>query len=152
MAVGCFLKFKKYILDKNQERIVYRFISHNERMLMEKHNISQMGRVWEKEFGGNSHKYKKDTKYLHFFDDINDAMILYNELGYNRDYFCTYSIPIKLLKKYKGKGYYSNRGYDIFDTVKEYAIPSVEYNQKWLLSIKTINEFLSEEHSRINNI
>lgn len=141
---------KPSFLNKNQNKIVYRFISESERIAMEKQNVQNLGEIWGKESSGNNHKYKKNTRYIHFINNKEDALIIYKELGSIKDYFCTYSIPQKILRKYAGKGFYMTSGYNFYETVKEYAIPTEEFNPEWLVSIKTINEFLNEEHLTTN--
>ena len=140
-----FLKLKEYFLNKNtQNKIVYRFISKSEKQAIDNQDIENLGGSWNKKNYANTHRYQKNTKYLHFIDNRKDAMIVYNELGFKRDYFCAYSIPVKILRKYRGKGHYS-RGYEFYDTIKEYAIPSDQFDPQWLISTKTIEEFLDEE-------
>jgi hypothetical protein len=75
---------------------------------------------------------------------------LYKELGFGKQYFCTYSIPSNILRKHMGKGLYIPSGYDLSYTVKEYAIPSEEFNPNWLISTQTIQDFLIEESMKMN--
>jgi hypothetical protein len=78
-------------------------------------------------------------------------MTIYKELSCIKDYYCTYSIPQKILKKYAGKGFYMTSGYTFYETIKEYAIPITEFNPEWIVTIKTINDFLNKEYSILNN-
>jgi len=145
-----FISLNKSFSNKNQNKIVYRFISESERISIEKKDIQNLGEIWEKQSSGNNHKYEKNTRYIHFIDNKKDAMIIYKELGSIKDYLCAYSIPKKILRKYQGKGFYMTKGYTFYETVKEYAIPTKEFNPEWLISTKTISEFLNEESSGLN--
>ena len=137
-----FAKIKEYLLSKQQDKLVYRFISEREKRAIEANDLSKIGRTWNSNTFGNNHKYKQNTRYIHFFDNKNDAKLLYKELGFSKEYLCTYSIPAKILKKHQGNGYYMVKGYEIVDTVKEYAIPSDEFDLKWVDSIMPITDFV----------
>lgn len=135
-------KIKEYLLNKQGNQRVYRFISEREKRAMAANDLSKIGRTWDSKTICNNHRYKKNTRYIHFFDNEKDAKLLYKELGFSKAYLCTYSIPKKILKQHTGKGYYMVKGYDIVDTVKEYAIPSDEFDLNWVESIIPITDFV----------
>jgi len=137
-------QIKNYLFHKNQNKLVYRLISEREKKAIENNDLSQLGVEWRSLNSGNTHKYKKGLRYIHFLDKKSDALTLYRELSKNKQYFCTYSIPTKTLRKYAGKGFYMAKGYEQYSTVKEYAIPSEEFNSDWLISTTPISEFLQE--------
>ena len=147
-----FITLKQYFLNKQkhkqknleQHTTVFRLISEREKQAIEMHDISKLGCFYKKSIC-NNHKYKKNIKYIHFFDNKNDARLLHNELGSSKAYLCTCAIPINILKKYLGKGYYTMRGYyDTIDTIKEYAIPTSDFDFEWIKSITPIKDFLKE--------
>ena len=133
---NAFLKFKNYLLGKDKNKLVYRFISEREKKAFDSKDLSQIGTFWYDLNGGSTHNYKKGKRYIHLFDKKKDAMTLHLEVGGSKQYFCTYSIPKKILKKYTGKGFYMVRGYENYSTIKEYAIPSDEFDFNWLVSIE----------------
>ena len=70
----------------------------------------------------NNHKYKKDTKYLHFFAQESDILYLNN---LKNKYLCTYNIPDELAAQHKGEAYYLDiLNFKRIENVIEYAIPS----------------------------
>ena len=142
-----FSKLKSYLFDKKQNKIVYRFVTEQEKVALENNDISKLGGLWHNLKAGNTHRYKKGVKYMHFFDKKEDAITIYREFGKAKQYFCTYSIPNKILRKYVGKGFYIPIGYDDYTTIKEYAIPSAEFDTSWIVSINPTNEFLKEASS-----
>lgn len=139
-----FSKLKSHLIAKNSNKLVYRFVSEREKKAIENNDLSQIGIIWHDKNAGNTHKYKEGTKYIHLLDNIKDSITLYREFGKNKQYFCTYSIPKRILKKYAGKGFYIPVGYETFNTVKEYAIPIEEFDINWLVSTTPINEFLQD--------
>lgn len=142
---GIFEKIKKH-LTEDKLKTVYRFVSERERKAIEDGDISGIGTTWEKNSGRSTHKYKKGVRYVHFLDNKKDAIDVYNELKRTKRYLCTYSIPTSVLKKYAGKGFYPPHGYNIsFTEIKEYAIPSEEYNPDWLQSMILVDEKSKEE-------
>ena len=142
---GIFEKIKAH-LTEDKIKTVYRFISEREKAAIEANDMSGIGSAWEKNNRRSSHKYKNGVRYVHFLDSKKDAMDIYNELKRSKRYLCTYNIPASVLKKYSGKGFYPPHGYDFSHTeIKEYAVPSTEYNPDWLVSMISTSEFLKDE-------
>ena len=83
----------------------------------------------------NSHKYKNDEKYLHFFkrpQAMQMIKYLYKNIEGNF-YFCTFNIPITQLILHHGQGYYPTSGYEEdVHTESEFAIHVDKFNPDWL--------------------
>ena len=127
-------------------KIVYRFISERERLAIERKDMLGIGGFWAKGDNRSSHRYKTGERYIHFFDDKKCASDVFNALKGTKKYFCEYSVPISVLKKHVGRGYYPPHGYDnLFAQIKEYAIPIGEYDEEWLVSIVGVEEFFDVE-------
>ncbi|MBE5738585.1 MAG: hypothetical protein E7354_02540 [Clostridiales bacterium] len=142
---GVFERIKEH-LNRERMKTVYRFISERERQALENSDISQIGSLWQSNDGRSNHKYRENTRYIHFVDSIQDANDIYNALKDSKAYLCSYSIPTSVLKKYVGKGYYPPHGYDYsYTEIKEYAIPSEEFDFSWLISIQSVEEFLNKK-------
>ncbi len=142
-------KIKSHLSGEKQ-RTVYRFISAREKTALEEGRYSDIGTTWQKAKGRSTHKYKqKDVRYLHFLDNKTDARYLLYHLKSGKSHICTYTIPTKILSKYSGTGYYPPHGYDdLYTPIKEYAIPTTEYDPTWLVSMETIDSFLEEERQK----
>ena len=78
---------KQYILNKSKNKIVYRFISEEEKKAIENQNFEKIGQIWANQSAGNNHKYKKNIRYIHFIENKKDAKTIYKELGSIKDYF-----------------------------------------------------------------
>ncbi len=142
---GIFEKIKKH-LTEDKLKTVYRFVSERERKAIETGDISGIGSTWEQDSRRNTHKYVEGVRYVHFIDSKKDTQDIFNELKRSKVYLCTYRIPTSILKKYAGKGFYPPHGYDnSYTEIKEYAIPSEEYNPDWLQTMTLVNEKLHEE-------
>ncbi len=98
----------------------------------------------------NSHNYKENTKYLHFFKSKTDLLYLNTSKGM---YICIYDIPTEILTKYHGFGKY-NSYFEIacsddktinLVSVEEYAIPSNIIKFKHLKIIAEIIEYADIE-------
>lgn len=120
---------------------VYRFLSEIELKNILLGNISELGSVYNNNDYGisNSHKYKNDIKYLHFFKQLKS--IKYISSLYKHDkgkfYICEFNIPLSTLLKYRGKGYYDVGGMDYISVPEiEYAIPVKLVKKEWLLDYK----------------
>ena len=145
---GVFEKIKAY-LTEDKPKTVYRFVSERERKAIEENDIDSIGSTWETDKRRNTHKYIEGVRYVHFVDRRKDAMDVYRELRRSKKYLCTYSIPSSILKKYAGKGFYPPHGYDFSHTeIKEYAIPSNEYNPNWLQSMVLVDDKVKDEMSK----
>lgn len=147
---GVFEKIKAHLMDKTQKGIktktVYRFVSEREKKAIEENDLESIGSTWETDRRRNTHKYKEGVRYVHFVDGKKDALDVYHELRRSKKYLCTYDIPTDILKRYSGKGFYPPHGYNVSHTeIKEYAIPSSEYNPEWLQTMVLVDDKVKDE-------
>ena len=122
---------------------VYRILSSNELKYILDEKTHLLGASCENFPIYNTHIYNKNKKYMHFFLKQKSLNYFYNLPNYN--YECTFNIPISILIRHKGYGFYpsknesENRGYDsISKKVCEFAIPAEMFNSKWLVSYKKV--------------
>ena len=93
----------------------------------------------------NNHKYEKNKKYMHFF--LRKKSCKYLPTQNNKDLFlCTFNIPLKVLWKHIGKGYYPSlnkklsHGYNpVIVTLYEFALDSSLFKASWLVEFKKLN-------------
>ncbi len=90
----------------------------------------------------NNHRYKRDTKYMHFFESIYDIFYAY----WDFTYLCVYEIPDNIALKYKGLGYY----YDLINfkelkSINEYAIDIKDMCLDYLKEIYNVSEIDFDE-------
>ena len=91
----------------------------------------------------NNHSYNKDTKYLHFF--LNLDSILYLRTLKDR-YLCIYDIDDNILNKNEGLGYYLNYiSYSTLDEVIEFRLENKEINFDYLKQVYYINKYIDYE-------
>lgn len=115
--------------------LVYRYMCEEEYNNIMKLNFEEVGGVYEPKGASNTFRYKRDERYLHFYKDPDDMKIMQN--FYFKDgkeyYFCSFEVPLPMLLKRMGKGYYESSGYD-YDYIekREYSIPVSEFNPKWI--------------------
>jgi len=93
----------------------------------------------------NTHKYKENTRYLHFFLNLKEGVqyLLINE----GTYICKYDIPDEILKQCEGFGYYVDMNNYYRQEMIEYAIESKRIKFDYLKQVIYISEYI--EPSRI---
>ena len=91
----------------------------------------------------NSHLYKENQKYLHFFPKFDDLLYLNTTEG---NYICTYDIPDDILRARKGIGKYVDfvRFMHLID-VEEYAVETSALSINHLLCVFKIDKFIDYE-------
>ena len=97
----------------------------------------------------NTHKYKLDKLYLHFFK--NKDSIFYLDTSEDR-FICTYDIPEDILETGMGIGkylYYFNFSHLL--NVCEYAIESSLISFDYLLKVERINKYVDIEDYMYDN-
>jgi len=131
--------------------IVYRICSKDEiEMIFRDKLFHNIGNFFEINKNTNTHLYKNNKKYIHFFKDFNSIFYL----DTTPDMFiCTYDIPNYLLGKHYGEGFYL----DCFNCrslqkVSEYAIENEFINFNYLLKIDKILEFIDIEDYMYSDI
>lgn len=91
----------------------------------------------------NTHNYKENTRYLHFFNNLNTSVSYLNiEKGM---YICKYDIPEDILKEAEGLGYYIDILNYNHNEVIEYAIESSKIKFDYLKQIIFITEYVSPQ-------
>lgn len=120
--------------------IVYRYLGEDELKKILSENTESLGNSFQtnkdKQLNKNTHHYKPDEKYMHFFKKETSMQMmsyLYRKANGNF-YFCSFDIPIKALLFHSGKGFYISSGYDGPDSLKEYAIPVSQFKPEYLES------------------
>ncbi len=124
--------------------IVYRICRKKEfERIMNNKSFANIGSICTENPKINSHKYKNNEKYLHFFKSYDSVFYLYVTTD---NYICTYDIPNELLKKNMGVGYYLDRIYmEKLESVAEYAIPSREIQFSYLQRVDKVKNYIDFE-------
>ena len=102
---------------------VYRLLTEEELSKWESHDLS-MGSLYS-ECRENSHHYIENTKYVHFFKNIEDAPTILSILNNDVTILCQFDIDEDILKEFEGEGTYYECGCADYGItyVTEYAIP-----------------------------
>ncbi len=124
--------------------IVYRICKEEEiEHILNDKNFKNIGKTFKPNQAINTHLYKTNKNYIHFFKNI-DSIFYLNT--YANIYICTYCIPDNLLEEHYGIGYYLDRtNFNTLEKVPEYAIENefIHFNQ--LLKIERIKEYIDIE-------
>jgi len=118
---------------------LYRYLTEEELNDIKANNIENIGSFYNsKNYKKiNTHHYKKDVRYLHFYFDKKEIARI-DSLGFKGSsvcYICEFEIPFYVIFKYIGIGYYESHGYQIdTDSVFEVALPVKKFKQKYLTS------------------
>ena len=88
--------------------------------ILKEKSLDNIGSICTIDKKKNTHDYKEGVKYLHFYHDYGD--VFYSD-SKDRNYICTYDIPIEILKPREGVGYYLDRElFRTWEKVPEYAV------------------------------
>ncbi|MBR5012502.1 MAG: hypothetical protein IKY15_01040 [Clostridia bacterium] len=123
---------------------VYRLCRKEEIIsILKNQNFDGVGQECIQDETINTHKYKNDKKYLHFFPKFDDLLYLNTTEGH---YICTYDIPDSILDKTKGIGKYVDfiKFMNLVD-IEEYAIETSSLDIKNILSVFRIEKFIDYE-------
>ena len=116
---------------------VFRLCRQDEiKKILTQKSFADVGQIYQNNHELNSHNYRANVKYLHFFKNKIDLLYLNTTAG---RFICTYDIPEKLLNESAGQGKYKD--YIAFKTlcqVDEYAIPVNNLKYEHLLAVKQI--------------
>lgn len=119
---------------------VYRYLSQDELVAICSGRVDKLGSTFDKKQckkrNQNNHRYKPNTRYLHFFKDKSSLEYIRRErLSDDKTgtyFFCSFNIPNTILFFHRGHGNYDGN-YDIpFYSVTEYAIPVDTFDPHWL--------------------
>ena len=123
--------------------IVYRVCKEEEyyQILCDKEFIN-IGRYFNNEETKtmNTHNYKENTRYLHFFRDLNTSISYLAVV--EGTYVCKYDIPDEILKQSEGLGYYIDVQNYNHHEVFEYAVESNKIVFDYLKQVIYINEYV----------
>ena len=124
--------------------LLYRLCKEEEiSKILKLQKITAVGRYCHNTHKLNTHVYKKDKKYLHFF--LEEYEII--NLNPKKDnYICTYDIPEDIVNEHLGFGYYrSIFNLEDLTKIKECAIPIDLIHFSNLLKIEKIKEYIDIE-------
>lgn len=121
--------------------LVYRICKKDEiDMIFNDRNFKNVGKVCKINDNINTHVYKNNKKYIHFFKN-KDSIFYLNTT--KEMYVCTYDIPIYLLETHYGVGFYLDKfNFRNLEKVSEYAIENESISFNYLLRIEKILEYI----------
>ena len=120
--------------------LVYRVCHKDEyEVIFKEHSLINIGNTYSHlNPAVNTHQYKPDVRYIHFFEKLMDITYWYS---YEGNYVCTYDIPDDLLKNYRGIGYYNEQiKFRTQNKVPEFAVPSNLVDFNYLVKVEYIKE------------
>ena len=137
---------------------VYRFVEKEELKLFLEKSTGEIGGLFSNQ-NSNTFKYKKGVKYLHFFKKKEDCRYAYDLNKKNAEnkkfYIATFDIPVKILIKNFGFGYYNKlnvdklSGYEVYSEIfkrMEFAIPMNEFKPEWLIDYVDYKQYAQENN------
>lgn len=130
--------------------LVYRVCAENEiKHLLDDKSFKNIVKKYDSKYKLNSHKYKEDKKYIHFFKNF-DSIFYYAVT--EGSYVCIYDIPEEILERSAGIGYYYDRIHlEKLEAVEEYAVEENDLDINYLKTIKRSNRFIDFEDYVYNN-
>ena len=119
--------------------LVYRICNNNEiSKILTNKSLNEIGKKYHTNKLINTHNYKNNIKYIHFYKDFNSIFYLNTNKNF---YICTYNIPDNILDNCIGIGYYLDREFlRNIENVYEYAIDSKLVLFDYLLKIDKITD------------
>lgn len=125
---------KFQVVRYNINMIVYRYLSVSEFQKILSGDTWDLGNFYARNFS-NTHKYKLDVRYMHFFKNIYDLPYIQSISRQRPMCLCQFDMPLLLLIRYMGKGFYDFSGYDNdYQKIREFAIPTELFNSSYLVS------------------
>ncbi len=109
---------------------VYRYISEEELNKIKADDMKTLGRIYNEGCESNTHKYRQDVYYVHFFKSLKNIQRIQMINQYRPGkYIAKFDIPFSLIIRSMGFGYYKSpkysSGYDyLVDKVFELAVES----------------------------
>lgn len=118
--------------------IVYRLLCEEELETILQQRIESIGSHFAR-MNGNTHKYKRGERYLHFFFKKENCeyvrKIQLKDSSGEQNFIAEFNIPLKRIIGHIGKGFYESKrgGYDSdYDVCYELAIPTSIFKPEWL--------------------
>ena len=134
---------------------LYRFLCEKELKLILEGDVSQLGGRFDGLGFSNTHRYKKNERYLHFYFNKADCdyirKVHENEAGSTINYVVEFNVPLKKIIGHIGRGFYhSNQDwFNSIDTIYELALPTTIFDPTWLVGyekVPLVNETKTEEN------
>lgn len=124
---------------------VYRLCNRDEtEYILKNRNFENVGHKCKKDFTKNTHQYRQDINYMHFFEEETSLLYLYPSKG---KMICVYGIPDDVLSSSIGRGLYLNFiTFEDMQEVNEYAIESDKIKFEYLEKIYIINQDLDFDY------
>lgn len=123
--------------------LVYRFLSEKELYKILNGDVKNLGHKFIRK-KCNTHKYNPNKKYIHFFKSKNGIVKIQQMLDKKdeeKKYICEFEIPMFVLLRGKGFGYYSPSGYDVDCTkLVEFRVSTDLFKTEWLKSYKLVEK------------
>lgn len=117
--------------------IVYRYFTYEELKDILADRVEKIGTVYNTQRQENTHKYKPNVRYLHFFKHLRDFPVIQKFASSPEGRFIgKFDIPLRKLLSSKGKGFYDNLqgGYDYgAEQVKEFAVEASKIHSEYLV-------------------
>ncbi len=124
---------------------LYRYLSKEELEQLLNMEYSMIGteNVNKPYYRYNSHRYKENVKYLHFYFDEKEISRI-KKMSFHKKaeyYICEFEIPFYVIFSHIGVGYYANKkGEKKTDYVYEVALPTYKMRPKFLKSFRSLTE------------
>lgn len=118
---------------------VYRYLSEEELAHILKNETDKIGAEYNNsKLTCNNHRYRQGVKYLHFFKHKDSIKYLKMQMKFIRPYYiCEFNIPLRVLAKGVGKGYYDIGGMEyIIISQREFIVPAKDLKKEWLIGYK----------------
>ena len=123
----------------------YRLLCEEELDEILSQNVGALGSYFGRK-NGNTHRYKRREKYIHFFFRKEDCeyirkIQLKDSVG-EQNFIAEFNIPLKRIIGHIGRGFYDSKrgGYDeYYDVCYELAIPTSIFNPMWLKSYEEVS-------------
>lgn len=129
---------------------VYRYLTMDEILDYVNGRFEKIGRVYAGKNASNSHRYKPNTPYVHFFKTLKDLEAVKRAVPKDGEMLIAkFDIPFLTLVKHMGVGYYEPSGYDTdCDVIREFAIPTSKLKREFLISCaKDKNGLMTSEQA-----
>ena len=118
---------------------VYRYLSEEELAHILKNETDKIGAEYNNsKLTCNNHRYRQGVKYLHFFKHKVSIKYLKMQMKFISPYYiCEFNIPLRVLAKGVGKGYYDIGGMEyIIISQREFIVPAKDLKKEWLIGYK----------------